>query len=291
MEKHYLIIPHLQILNANAASSPITVGFPSMPSWLGMAHALERNIHQRYDYLKDISLPRLAISCHSFNFRAFDDKKNFTKSLIGSSNPLVKNNKGVFERPPFIEEAHCHLNVTLLFELNGITETDILDSVLDAVKQELPLLKAAGGDIICSEKDLKRWKITTLSDDERFYAITNKLLPGTVLIERSDLMKYDDGDHDALDNLFETLNKKKDAKGWLVPINVGYKDLSGAIEVSNQRDYQYEHHFAEPVLTIGEFIPPYRIQSLDDIMWEYKYIPSDGLYLCKNNFVDSNNIY
>ena len=33
--KKVLLIPHVKILNANALSSPYTIGFPAMTAWLG----------------------------------------------------------------------------------------------------------------------------------------------------------------------------------------------------------------------------------------------------------------
>ncbi|MGL5336624.1 MAG: type I-F CRISPR-associated protein Csy2, partial [Enterovibrio sp.] len=41
-----LILPHLKIHNANALSSPFTIGFPAMTAWLGFMRALERKLNQ-----------------------------------------------------------------------------------------------------------------------------------------------------------------------------------------------------------------------------------------------------
>jgi len=35
MIKRVLIIPHILVHNANALSSPFTIGFPAMTAWLG----------------------------------------------------------------------------------------------------------------------------------------------------------------------------------------------------------------------------------------------------------------
>ena len=39
---HILVLPHLRVQNANAVSSPLTHGFPSMTAFLGLMWALER---------------------------------------------------------------------------------------------------------------------------------------------------------------------------------------------------------------------------------------------------------
>ena len=44
--KKYLLLRHVKIHNANAFSSPLTIGFPAMTAWLGAMHALERKLRQ-----------------------------------------------------------------------------------------------------------------------------------------------------------------------------------------------------------------------------------------------------
>lgn len=38
--RRFILISHLKIHNANAMSSPFTIGFPAMTAWLGVIHAL-----------------------------------------------------------------------------------------------------------------------------------------------------------------------------------------------------------------------------------------------------------
>ena len=42
--KDILLIPNIKIHNANALSSPYTIGFPAMTAWLGFMHSLERKL-------------------------------------------------------------------------------------------------------------------------------------------------------------------------------------------------------------------------------------------------------
>ena len=42
--KSILLVPRLHIHNANALSSPFTIGFPAMTAWLGAVHALQRKL-------------------------------------------------------------------------------------------------------------------------------------------------------------------------------------------------------------------------------------------------------
>ena len=300
MSAKYLVIPHLHIQNANAASSPYTVGFPAMTAWLGMIHALQLRL-QKNEVLRKISLPRMGISCHAYDMQIFSDRDNYYGYLIGTANPLKKSKKtGEFERPPFVEESRCHLEISLLVEVAGL-EGGLEENFLQAVCQELPRLKAAGGDIILQAGECEQWQVITVRDDDEQAErrIKRLLMPGYVLKERQDLMKPVAG-RDALDNLLGalqveyTVDKDKEGKvtgwqrkkvladGWLVPIAVGFRDLSGKIKVEGQRSYDYEHHFVEPLVTIGEFFMPYRLESLREMLWEYVYEAADGLYLCHN---------
>ena len=301
MSAKYLVIPHLHIQNANAASSPYTVGFPAMTAWLGMIHALQRRL-QKNEVLRKISLPRMGISCHACDMQIFSDRDNYYGYLIGTRNPYKLVNKTTGECKPlsFVEEARCHLEISLLVEVAGFAG-DIEENFLQAVCQELPRLKAAGGDIILQAGECEQWQVITVRDDDEQAErrIKRLLMPGYVLKERQDLMKPV-ADKDALDNLLAALQveynadrgddgkvigwqrKKVLADGWLVPIAVGFRDLSGKIKVEGQRSYDYEHHFVEPLITIGEFLMPYRLNSLREMLWEYEYEAADGLYLCHN---------
>jgi len=43
--KKLLLLPHLKVQNANALSSPFTIGFPAITAWLGAVHALQRKVN------------------------------------------------------------------------------------------------------------------------------------------------------------------------------------------------------------------------------------------------------
>ncbi|MEX3012129.1 type I-F CRISPR-associated protein Csy2 [Acinetobacter baumannii] len=64
----FLLIPHLKLHNANAMSSPYTIGFPAMTAWLGAVHALQRKL-QTKDC--DVALTKVAVSCHEFNLQTY----------------------------------------------------------------------------------------------------------------------------------------------------------------------------------------------------------------------------
>lgn len=296
--RQYLAIPKIKIHNANAMSSGYTIGFPAMTAWLGAMHALQRKL--RKIGFNDIILKKIAVSCHKCNLQVYRGTHDNKYSVIGTANPLKK--KGAsFERPPFMEEARCHLSVSILVELEGY-DPDCADELMNNIKICLHHMKIAGGDI---ENDQILLNIFNDANYVIFRKKVNQLLmPGFVLVERSDLLAGISG-KDNLDSLLQALSVKVSVErneknkitgyktkkllensGWLVPAVVGFKDLTGKMNVANQRDDSYEHHFVEPLVTLGEFIMPYQCENIDSLMWYYDYDKVNGLYLCKNNYID-----
>ena len=287
--KTYLLIPRIRIQNANAMSSPYTIGFPAMTAWLGAVHALQRIVRQ--NGLEAVSMVKTAVSCHSFHLHAYRGKGDAFQSIIGTANPLNKDG----ERPSFIEEARCHLEVSLLVEVTGVTG-DNKDEFLDFVQQQLHRMKMAGGDILCFHH--VEVLFVDGNDLTQIRACRRKLMPGYVLIERRDLMTAAmDNGNDALGALLDSTKvsyvgkadetgnahwRAEKAPGWIVPIAVGFHGISKLGKVPNQRDETQEHRFAESVVTLGEFKMPYRFQSLDEMMWSYSTDLDQDLYVCKN---------
>ena len=84
--RRFLLLPHIKIHNANAMSSPYTIGFPAMTAWLGAVHALQRHLHQQG--LSDVVLTGVAVSCHQFDLQTYKGPGDFVHSIVSTSNPL-----------------------------------------------------------------------------------------------------------------------------------------------------------------------------------------------------------
>lgn len=290
----YLWLSKLSIHNANAMSSPCTVGFPAMTAWLGGVHALERRL-QTAGFPKT-KFAGTAVFSHAFDVRLYKGPKDFRYSVIGTANPLKKSNKtGEYERPPFIEEARCHLVVSLLVKAQGIDGRQE-DEAKEKIMSLLWRMKFAGGDIENIGKvDFAHIDEASDSDERR---LLRRLMPSYALVERRDLMTEGDApEGDALDRLMDMLAVEYElpaeestptwqghrrTDGWIVPIAVGFKNISGALPAAHQRDPGCEHHFAEPVVTLGEFRMPIHFHALDELLWEYHTDLEQGLYVCRN---------
>ncbi|MGK8803590.1 type I-F CRISPR-associated protein Csy2 [Acinetobacter seifertii] len=290
--RHFLLIPHLKLHNANAMSSPYTIGFPAMTAWLGAVHALQRKLQTQ---TCDVTLTKVAISCHEFNLQTYKGRGDFVHSIIGTANPLDKDGS----RPAFIEEARCHLKVSLLIEIENLSIKK-REHLLKLIPDLVGSMKFASGDVLA----VKECQIIDFDEDEsqdkELRSILNKLMLGHVLIERRDLVieSMNQG-KDALDSVLDylkvthsstideqhnkvTWTSKRKAQGWLVPIAVGFQGISELGQAKNQRDANTPHRFAESVLTLGEFVMPYRIEHIDQLLWQYHFDSNNNLYLCQN---------
>lgn len=304
--KKYLLLRHVKIHNANAFSSPLTIGFPAMTAWLGAMHALERKLRQ-HEALSDIRLTKLAVSCHDFNLQTYKGPGDYVNSVIITANPLRK--KGAsFERPPFIEEARVHLTISLLIEIDGLLP-DSFSIFIEKTTEALMGMKIAGGDILDflpiqdpMESTSIRNSRLLLVDEENGKDVrrtVRSLMPGYVLVERRQLLKRKQEELNQQDILQVMLDllalhyeyddeqdswhlQPRKEKGWLVPIVTGFKGLTPLGHVANQRDASTLHRFAEPVLTLGEFKMAHRFDCIDDMMWHYHYDKNKDLYVCVN---------
>ena len=283
-----IVLPHIKIHNANALSSPFTIGFPAMTAWLGFTHALERKLNQKG--YNDLMLQSVAVISHDCNLQTHRAEGDFVHSIIGTGNPLDKDGS----RSAFIEEARCHLEVSLVIEYCGNEE----QIALERFKEELPALvatmKVAGGDVMSMYAPV----LTSVITEQDMKNLACQLMPGYALIERRELMiEAMQQGNDALDALLSylTINhtceqfeddsiawkSKRKTNGWIVPVATGFQGISSLGEAKNQRDPATPHRFAESVVTLGEFVMVHQVKQLDNILWQYTPDLENDLYLCE----------
>jgi len=272
--KNILLIPRIKIHNANALSSPYTIGFPAMTAWLGAVHALERKL--KAAEFDDLQFKSMGVVCHKLDLQTYKGDGDYVHSIIGTGNPLDKSGK----RPSFIEEARCHLDVSLVIEYENLG-LDI-DGFMETVDHLLQgNMKIAGGDILTFLPS----ELYSVHDEASIRKLLHKLMPGYCLIERRDLMLKAmaeglDGIDAMLDYLKVTHRKEK---GWIIPIATGFQGITELGTAENQRDPDTSHRFAESIVTLGEFVMPHRITDLDNILWHYNADLENNLYLCQQN--------
>ncbi|MBY8043354.1 type I-F CRISPR-associated protein Csy2 [Vibrio fluvialis] len=285
---YVLILPHLKIHNANALSSPFTIGFPAMTAWLGFVHALERKLSQAG--LSDLMLHSAAVVSHRCDVQTHKGEGDFVHSIIGTGNPLDKDGS----RSAFIEEARCHLDVSLVIEWSGNEEQVQQPEFTEQLQAVIATMKVAGGDVLSIGKP----SIKSVITEQDTAQVLRQLMPGYVLIERRDLMlEAMKQGADALDALLGYLtvhhhceqledqsvvwHSQRKTSGWIVPIATGFQGISPLGTAKNQRDPSVPHRFAESVVTLGEFVMAHKIKHLDDILWQYNPDLENDLYLCQ----------
>lgn len=287
--KRLLLIPRIKLQNANALSSPYTIGFPAMTAWLGAIHALQRQLN-RHDFAT-VVFEGAAVICHEFNLQTYKGDGDYVYSIVGTSNPL--NEEGV--RSSFIEEGRCHLTVSLLITYSGISKDDEDAFIREICLQLHTRMKFASGDVL----DFRPPELIKMTDEEKdLPQLIRKLMPGYAIIERRDLMiEAMQNGQDAIDALLDYLKimhhsevdekgkiewkSTRKTKGWIVPIATGFHGVSPLGQAINQRDNDVPHRFSESMVTLGEFKMPYRIKNLDEILWVSKIDIENNLYFCQ----------
>lgn len=297
-----LLLPHVKIHNANALSSPFTIGFPAMTAWLGASHALQRKLVGRGF---PVICSAAGIVSHQCVLQTYRGSNDFVSSIIGTGNPLEPKTekgkpKGNAVRSSFIEEARCHLDVSLIIEIEGITQEQY-DAFKDAVAHILNArMKMAGGDI--RSFDTPEVLVIEDNNEANLRSLTRKLMPGYVLIERRDLMiEAMEQGQDAMDAMLDYVaihhnceqsedgevvwaSRRKSQKdkpaGWIVPIATGFHGISDLGEAKNQRDPDAPHRFAESLVTLGEFKMPHRFTTVEQMLWRYHVDSASSQYQC-----------
>jgi CRISPR-associated protein Csy2 len=311
-----LVLRNIKVENANAIAG-LTYGFPAISNFLGFTHSLSRDLQKKFK----VSLGGCAVVCHQHHVNVHQPAGWGDYVFALTRNPLTKESA----TPAFVEEGRMQMEVSLLVECDF--DIDDLDfgtgnadqdtgRFEDYVQNKALMHRLAGGTIQSIGKVL----FTELPQDSDALAKFNrrqllKLLPGFILMDRSDLLKkhYEtllaenpeaelidawldfsalkyaarpdpNEDEDPTEQTKATWEHvAKPGDGWLVPITTGFKAISPLYEngeVARSRDPHTPFRFVESAYGIGEWLSPHRIVSLEQIFWRYK---TDGdWYLCEN---------
>jgi len=309
--KGLLVLPHLRIQNANAISSPLTHGFPSMTAFMGFMWALERKLHASNIHL---GLEAVGVICHSYQEQAVE---GYVDTFKLTRNPVDE--KG--ETAAIVEEGRVHLDITLVFAAFWKdTASDIFlqdkseerDRVAKDIAGCVSNMRIAGGSIVSVVPTAQLLSISTDTDQraQDFRYWRRQWLPGFSLISRGDLLQtrweklqIKNPESTLLDALLDLSRfnyrseilengkvkwetDRKKGSGWIVPIPIGYTALSPLHEpetVRNARDTTIPFRFVESLYSIGQWISPHRLRDVDELLWEPDSQAEEGLYLLCNH--------
>lgn len=303
-----LMLRNIRVENANAING-LTWGFPAITQFLGFMHALQR----KFPPTLKLQMEKCGVICHKHSLQTYGSKEDQVFGL--TRNPLTEKGKTA----PFNEEGRMHLTLTLVISCKGWVD-DGKKEQQKVIEQLALSQRLAGGTII----DIGEVSLLEVSESEEEHLEDErkwlrKLLPGFALVQRSDLMpaqlkamSTSNPETDVLDawlafsslrfepepsqeqNGFQEQNAvlwrriARAEEGWLVPIALGYRgisDLYAPGKTRRARDPRVPFRFVESVYTIGQWISPHRLKSIQDVMWGYLVDPDNGWYLCTNEYV------
>ena len=182
-----LILPHLRVQNANAISSPLTHGFPSMTAFLGLMWALARKL-EAHDL--PLAFDSVGVICHDFDEQVTEG--GYVKAFRLTRNPVGKDGGSA----AIVEEGRMHMEITLIFGISGgFVELDehAHDAIAQTVAFELAGMRIAGGSVLPSGDWRSRPALLRFGDDaedvrRRFRHLRRRWLPGFALVCRDDLL-------------------------------------------------------------------------------------------------------
>jgi CRISPR-associated protein Csy2 len=261
-----LVLPRVRVQNANAISSPMTWGFPSITAFTGLMTALERRLGRD----AGIAFYGVGVVCHAFEAQV--TTSGYTRAFHLTRNPVLQDGSTA----GIVEEGRVHLEVTLVFDvrLSDAQRGEAERAALSArVAHELAGMRLAGGSVMPAlPSDTRRparpmldlvpdgWQADApdLQRDQHrqwFRRLARRWLPGFALVSRDDLlqkriaeMRVEQPQVSALDAWLDlsrwnsraverpsktgheqatTVEWVNDPRpGWTVPIPVGFTALS-----------------------------------------------------------------
>jgi len=313
-----LAVPRLRVQNANAISSPMTWGFPAMTAFLGLMTALERRLGPE----SGVQFKAVGVVCHDFEAQVTTG--GFTRAFHLTRNPVGADGSTA----GIVEEGRVHLELTLVFSVrvaSALLGEAERQHLLDRVVHELAGMRLAGGSVMPAlpgthgRRPKPYLELEAEGEPEQrqqLRKLARTCLPGFTLVSRDDLLRtrladmHAEGATEAtvLDAWLDlsrwnhravrsgedgTALWQTDGRvGWTVPIPVGYAALSelhAPGTVTGARDNRTPFRFVETIWSMGQWVSPHRLQSLDDLFW-YARVDGDGphtTYRCCNDFTPS----
>lgn len=310
-----IVLPHLQVRNANAVSSPLTWGFPPPSAFTGFAHALERKLR---DQGHALNIAGVGVVAHRFEPQTFRPPGRYHDVFCLTRNPHDKDGNP----SAIVEEGRAHLELSLILAIraDGFIDKFTQEQIASSAQHLAFGMRLAGGSITPSEANtdalLEAWPDQE-DQAKTWRKLRRKLLPGFALVSREALLSEHlaalpqttppstsldalldlcrlnmvpkpavaDGKNDA--GIKVEWRNHRNHRGWLVPLPVGYaaiSELHPAGTVRGARDPSIPFRFVESVLSLGEWINPLRVRSLDQVLWWHDAQPEAGLYRLRNDY-------
>jgi CRISPR-associated protein Csy2 len=186
-----LVLPRIRVQNANAISSPLTWGFPSITAFTGLMTALARRLGPD----GGLRFESVGVVCHDFEAQV--TQSGYTRSFSLTRNPVLQDGSTA----AIVEEGRVHIDITLVFKVRVVTAmlNDTARAECAALVAELLAgMRIAGGSVMPplpgSARKPPRAQLVLVPDDvelceKQFKRLSRQWLPGFALVSRDDLLQ------------------------------------------------------------------------------------------------------
>ncbi|MEE9338259.1 MAG: type I-F CRISPR-associated protein Csy2 [Methylococcaceae bacterium] len=207
----YITLSHIQVQSANCVAG-ITYGFPAITSFLGFVHALSRKLQKS----NGITLDGCAVIAHQHQLLTYKTDSYSDAYFSQTKNPAAGQyqQKNIGSTPPVIEEGKMHLTVSLVIECQGFSGTDGDKKDLEKHIRNLCFTHRLAGGVITNIKGVI---YENIQDDNAFYQCRRRLMPGFVLMDRSQYL------NEHLSVLKQDNPKAEMLDAWLDFCSIKYK--------------------------------------------------------------------
>lgn len=204
-----LVLPHLHVQNANAISSPLTHGFPSVTAFTGVMWALERKLALAGVPLQ---LQGVGVVCHHHQEQVCGQGRiyapfefNLTKPSVRTGEQARKLEEGT--PPSIVEEGRMHMRITLVIGVSEKRTPGMAAALLQDNTQQLKHwaqcagellagMRVGGGSVLPSSPVLgqrvRPWMAVVpenpVAAEKEFRQWRRHWLPGFALVGRDDLL-------------------------------------------------------------------------------------------------------
>lgn len=318
-ERGLLVLPRLRIQNANAISSPMTWGFPGMTHFAGLMTALARKLGPQ----AGLAFSGFGVICHGFDpqtaHQGYTRTFRLTRNPVlqdGSTAAIVEEGRAHLD-------ISLVFAVSLGAESIDEASRRRLARQVGQRVSEMRVAGGSvvpRTDLTPERQQPYLWLMPPGAEDahKALRRLVRRWLPGYALVCRDDLLHghwaqlkqadpqaslFDawlslsrwthravrqqtlDDRHGEPRTHVEWVREKRD--GWIVPIPVGYAGLSALYPpgaVSGARDARTPFRFVESVYSIGQWISPHRLRSIEELLWFTDYDDASGVYRCINQY-------
>jgi CRISPR-associated protein Csy2 len=260
---NYLLLPQLEVRNANAQPVWWIIGPPAITSYVGFAQALALKLGIK----KHLGI---AVVHHDIQFLGEQWKGTFhpqqfrAAGLIDKDDYSSKNEYALSTQP----SARCHLRLSLIIRFH---EDDKLDQKF--IKRFLTYQRLAGGTIVDYQKFRNDGGEEVSCICGSLEEVYQKIRSGFCIKERQDLMQDQQDHEDNLDVLLRQTRYQADhQESWIMPSQLGYRLLSPIEQRLHVRD-GLPHAYAEPLVGLVQ----YRSlrQEKKFYFWQYQQVDAE----------------